>query len=155
MGTRLVLTLHYIRTFDRLIDYGRDVERGTFIRYMHANGASLFLLLMFLHVARRFFYNSSNKKNLWISRVIMLVAFMRVAFLRYVLPYGQMSYWRATVIVNLVSVIPYIGPKICILLWGAFTVNLYTLKRFFTLHFLLPFVVLVLVLAHVLLLHLK
>ena len=70
--TRLVLTLHYIRTFDRLIDYGRDVERGTFIRYMHANGASLFLLLMFLHVARRMYYNSSNKKSLWISGIVIL-----------------------------------------------------------------------------------
>merc|ERR1711973_1081074 len=89
-----------------------------------------------------------------VSGCFLLLLSIGAAFLRYVLPYGQMSYWRATVIVNLVSVIPYIGPKICILLWGAYTVNLYTLKRFFTLHFLLPFVVLVLVVAHVLLLHL-
>jgi len=96
----------------------------------------------------------SIKKRLWVSRCFLLLLSIGAAFLGYVLPYRQISYWRATVIVNLVSVIPYIRPKICILLWGAFTVNLYTLKRFFTLHFLLPFVVLVLVFRHVLLLHL-
>jgi len=89
-----------------------------------------------------------------VSGCFLLLLSIGAAFLGYVLPYGQMSYWGATVIVNLVSVIPYIGSKMCILLWRAYTVNLYTLKRFFTLHFLLPFVILFLVLRHVLLLHL-
>merc|ERR1719228_1327551 len=148
--TRLVLTLHYVRTFERLIIYTRDVVRGQMLRNMHANRASLFLRLMFLHVRRRFFYNSSNKKNLWISRVIMLVAFMRVAFLRYVLPYGQMSYWRATVIINLLSVI---SQDLCVLIWRRFVVSKYTLTRFYTLHFLLPLAMAILILGHMHLLH--
>jgi len=127
---------------------------GFKLRFFHANGASFFLFFIFLHYFRGIYFLSFNKKRLWASRCFLLLLSMGAAFLRYVLPYGQMSYWRATVIVNLVSVVPYIRPKICILLWGAFTVNLYTLKRFFTLHFLLPFVVIVLVLAHILLLHL-
>merc|ERR1719175_528188 len=127
--TRLVLTLHYIRTFDRLIDYGRDVERGTFIRYMHANGASLFLLLMFLHVARRMYYNSSNKKSLWISGIVILLLSMRVAFLGYVLPYGQMSYWRATVIINLLSIV---SDTLVVWLWRGYVVSKFTLTRFYT-----------------------
>merc|ERR1719410_67950 len=148
--TRLVLTLHYIRTFDRLIDYGRDVERGTFIRYMHANGASLFLLLMFLHVARRMYYNSSNKKSLWISGIVILLLSMRVAFLGYVLPYGQMSYWRATVIINLLSIV---SDTLGVWLWRGYVVSKFTLTRFYTLPFLLPLAMAVLLLRHLHLLH--
>merc|ERR1719295_662225 len=148
--TRLVLTLHYIRTFDRLIDYGRDVERGTFIRYMHANGASLFLLLMFLHVARRMYYNSSNKKSRWISGIVILLLSMRVAFLGYVLPYGQMSYWGATVIINLLSIV---SDTLVVWLWGGYVVSKFTLTRFYTLHFLLPLAMAVLLLRHLHLLH--
>jgi ubiquinol-cytochrome c reductase cytochrome b subunit len=148
--TRLVLTLHYIRTFDRLIDYGRDVERGTFIRYMHANGASLFLLLMFLHVARRMYYNSSNKKSLWISGIVILLLSMRVAFLGYVLPYGQMSYWGATVIINLLSIV---SDTLVVWLWRGYVVSKFTLTRFYTLHFLLPLAMAVLLLRHLHLLH--
>lgn len=148
--TGLVLTLHYIGSFDRLIDYGRDVEGGTFIRYMHANGASLFLFFMFLHVARGLYYNSSNKKSLWASGIIILLLSMGIAFLRYVLPYGQMSYWGATVIINLLSIL---SSTLVVWLWGGYVVSKFTLTRFYTLHFLLPLALAVLLLGHLHLLH--
>jgi len=152
--TGIFLTFHFTYSFSRLIFYARNVFFGFKLRFFHANRASFFLFFIFLHYFRRIYFLSFNKKRLWVSRCFLLLLSIGAAFLGYVLPYRQISYWRATVIVNLVSVIPYVRPKICILLWGAFTVNLYTLKRFFTLHFFLPFVVLVLVLCHVLLLHL-
>ena len=148
--TGLILTLHYIGSFDGLIDYGRDVEGGTFIRYMHANGASLFLFFMFLHVARRLFYNSANKKALWRSGIIILLLSMGIAFLGYVLPYGQMSYWRATVIINLLSIL---SSTLVVWLWRGYVVSKYTLTRFYTLHFLLPLALAVLLLGHLHLLH--
>jgi len=148
--TGLVLTLHYIGTFDGLIDYGRDVEGGTFIRYLHANGASLFLFFMFLHVARGLYYNSSNKKALWVSGIIILLLSMGIAFLGYVLPYGQMSYWGATVIINLLSIV---SDTLVVWLWGGYVVSKYTLTRFYTLHFLLPLALAVLLLGHLHLLH--
>merc|ERR1719373_1440721 len=148
--TGLVLTLHYIGTFDGLIDYGRDVEGGTFIRYLHANGASLFLFFMFLHVARGLYYNSSNKKALWVSGIIILLLSMGIAFLGYVLPYGQMSYWGATVIINLLSIV---SDTLVVWLWGGFVVSEYTVTRFYVLHFLIPLALAILVLRHLHLLH--
>jgi len=148
--TGIVLTFHYVRSFDGLIIYCRDTEDGLFLRYMHANGASLFLFLMFCHTARGFYYNSSNKSNLWASGVIILLLSMGIAFMGYVLPYGQMSYWGATVIINLLSVISF---DLCILIWGRFVVSVYTLTRFYTFHFLLPLVLAVFILAHLHLLH--
>merc|ERR1719378_1953578 len=145
----LVLTLHYVGTFTGLIEYRRDVVDGTLIRYMHANGASLFLFLMFAHVARRVYYNSSNKKHLSVSRVVILLLSMGAAFLGYVLPYRQMSYWGATVIINLVSVFS----SFLVVLWGRWVVSEYTLTRFYTLHFLLPLALGALVRGHLLLLH--
>jgi len=117
---------------------------------MHANGASLFLFLMFMHVARGVYYNSSNKKHLWVSGVIILLLSMGAAFLGYVLPYGQMSYWGATVIINLVSVF---SSFLVVLLWGRWVVSEYTLTRFYTLHFLLPLALRALVVGHLYLLH--
>lgn len=122
--TRIVLTFHYIRSFDRLIIYSRDTEDRLFLRYLHANGASLFLFFMFCHTARGLFYNSSSKQNLWASGIVILLLSMGIAFMRYVLPYGQMSYWGATVIINLLSVISF---DLCILIWGRFVVSTYTL----------------------------
>jgi len=113
-----------------------------------------FLFVLFIYKFRRLYFSSFNKIHLWISRSALLLLSMRASFLGYVLPYRQISYWRATVIVNLMSVIPFIGPSVCILVWRAYTVNLYTLKRFFTFHFLLPFVILILVFGHILTLHL-
>jgi len=152
--TGLFLTMHFTYSFDRLIEYSRNVFFRFKLRFFHANRASLFLFLIFLHFFRRLYFLSFNKIHLWASRSVLLLLSMRASFLGYVLPYGQMSYWRATVIVNLMSVIPWIGPSVCVLVWRAYTVNLYTLKRFFTFHFLLPFVVLVLVIGHILSLHL-
>jgi len=152
--TGIFLTFHFTYSFNRLIFYARNVFFGFKLRFFHANGASFFLFFIFLHYFRRIYFLSFNKSRLWVSRCFLLLLSIGAAFLGYVLPYRQISYWRATVIVNLVSVIPYVRPKICILLWRAFTVNLYTLKRFFTLHFLIPFGVLLLVIRHVLLLHL-
>jgi len=152
--TRLFLTIHFTYSFDRLIEYARNVFFGFKLRFFHANGASLFLLLIFLHFFRGIYFLSFNKLHLWSSGCLLLLLSMGASFLGYVLPYGQISYWRATVIVNLISVIPTIRHSVCVLVWRAYTVNLYTLKRFFTFHFLLPFVVLVLVLRHILSLHL-
>jgi len=152
--TGIFLTFHFTYSFSGLIFYARNIFFGFKLRFFHANRASFFLFFIFLHYFRRLYFLSFNKKRLWMSRCFLLLLSMGAAFLGYVLPYGQMSYWGATVIVNLVSVIPYVGPNICVLLWRAYTVNLYTLKRFFTLHFLLPFVVLLLVVRHILLLHL-
>ena len=140
--TGLILTLHYQGSFDGLIIYLREVVDGQMIRYFHANGASLFLGLMFLHVARGLYYGSCNKKSLWVSGVILLLLSMGVAFLGYVLPYGQMSYWGATVIINLISVISMTA---VIWIWGGYVVSKYTLTRFYTLHFLLPLVLAVLI----------
>jgi len=148
--TGLILTLHYQGSFDGLIIYLREVVDGQMIRYFHANGASLFLGLMFLHVARGLYYGSCNKKSLWVSGVILLLLSMGVAFLGYVLPYGQMSYWGATVIINLISVISMTA---VIWIWGGYVVSKYTLTRFYTLHFLLPLVLAVLILGHLHALH--
>tara|TARA_Y100001956_G_scaffold23945_1_gene23665 strand:+ start:182 stop:1021 length:840 start_codon:yes stop_codon:yes gene_type:complete len=126
------------------------VEHGLLFRYIHANGASFFLGFVFLHVGRGLYYGSSDKMFLWISGVIMGVAFMGVAFLGYVLPYGQMSYWGATVIINLLSVVSY---QVCVLLWGGFVVSEYTVTRFYVLHFLIPLALAILVLRHLHLLH--
>lgn len=152
--TGLFLTMHFTYSFDRLIEYARNVFFGFKLRFFHANRASLFLFLIFLHFFRGLYFLSFNKTHLWASRSMLLLLSMGASFLGYVLPYGQISYWRATVIVNLISVIPWIGPSVCVLVWRAYTVNLYTLKRFFTFHFLLPFVVLVIVIGHILSLHL-
>jgi len=150
----LFLTIHFTYSFDGLIDYVRNVFFRFKLRFFHANRASLFLFLIFLHFFRGLYFSSFNKTHLWISGSVLLLLSMGASFLGYVLPYRQMSYWRATVIVNLISVIPLIGPSVCILVWRAYTVNLYTLKRFFTFHFLLPFVILILVFGHILTLHL-
>jgi len=148
--TGITLALHYVGSFRGLIVYTRDVEHGLLFRYIHANRASFFLGFVFLHVGRGLYYGSSDKIYLWISRVIMRVAFMGVAFLRYVLPYGQMSYWRATVIINLLSVISY---QVCVILWGRFVVSEYTVTRFYVLHFLIPLALAILIIGHLHLLH--
>lgn len=148
--TRITLALHYVRSFSRLIIYTRDVSHGLLFWYIHANRASFFLRFVFLHVGRGLYYSSSDKIYLWTSGVIMGVAFMGVAFLRYVLPYGQMSYWRATVIINLLSVISY---QVCVILWGGYVVSEYTVTWFYVLHFLIPLALAILVLGHVYLLH--
>lgn len=148
--TGITLAMHYVRGFRRLIVYTRDVEYGLLFRYIHANRASFFLGFVFLHVGRRLYYGSSDKVFLWASGIIMGVAFMGVAFLRYVLPYGQMSYWGATVIINLLSVVSY---WVCVVLWRRFVVSEATVTRFYVLHFLIPLALAILILSHLHLLH--
>lgn len=133
----------------------RDITLGWLLRYSHANGASFFFIVIYVHIFRGIFYGSYiyPRRLLWTTGVIILLLLIITAFLGYILPWGQMSYWGATVITNLVTVIPIAGQKIVYFLWGGFSVGNPTLTKFFSLHFLLPFVILALVGVHLYLLH--
>jgi ubiquinol-cytochrome c reductase cytochrome b subunit len=133
----------------------RDVNHGWLVRYIHSNGASMFFLVVYCHILRGLYYGSYTKPRefLWISGVILLLLMMATAFLGYVLPWGQMSFWGATVITSMFSVIPKFGQSIVEWLWGGFTVNNPTLNRFFAFHFFLPFIIVGVVLLHLILLH--
>lgn len=135
----------------------RDVNNGWFIRYVHANGASMFFIVVYIHIGRGLYFGSyiQPKALLWISGVIIFILMIITAFMGYVLPWGQMSFWGATVITNLFSAIPGIGESIAQWLWGGFSVDNPTLNRFFSLHYLLPFVIAGLALIHLVLLHLS
>nr|UER94100.1 cytochrome b [Pelodiscus maackii]WEU54034.1 cytochrome b [Pelodiscus maackii]WFF64257.1 cytochrome b [Pelodiscus sinensis]CAX45845.1 cytochrome b [Pelodiscus maackii] len=155
--TGLFLAMHYspnISTaFSSIAHITRDVQYGWLIRNMHANGASLFFMCIYLHIGRGLYYGSYLYKQTWNIGVILLLLTMATAFMGYVLPWGQMSFWGATVITNLLSAIPYIGTTMVQWVWGGFSVDNATLTRFFTLHFLLPFMILGLTMIHLLLLH--
>jgi ubiquinol-cytochrome c reductase cytochrome b/c1 subunit len=133
----------------------RDVPYGWFIRYLHANGASFFFIVVYAHLVRGLFYGSYfyPRRLLWSSGVIILLLMILTSFLGYVLPWGQMSYWAATVITNLASTVPFFGSSIVKWLWSAFSVDNPTLSKFFALHYLFPFIILGLVLLHLALLH--
>lgn len=133
----------------------RNVNYGWFVRYLHSNGASFFFLVVYLHMFRSFYYNSFLKprEKVWATGVIILLLMILTAFLGYVLPWGQMSFWAATVITNLCSAIPFIGDSVVIWLWGGYAVDNATLNRFFSLHFVMPFVIFVVVCLHVYFLH--
>jgi ubiquinol-cytochrome c reductase cytochrome b subunit len=133
----------------------RDVNHGWLIRYIHSNGASMFFFVVYCHILRGLYYGSYAKPRefLWISGVVLLLLMMATAFLGYVLPWGQMSFWGATVITSMFSVIPKFGQSIVEWLWGGFTVNNPTLNRFFAFHFFLPFAIVGVVLLHLILLH--
>lgn len=132
-----------------------NISYGWFVRYFHANGASFFFFVVYIHILRGIFYSSYQfpRTNLWISGVTIYFLLMGTAFLGYVLPWGQMSFWAATVITNLLTVLPYIGEEIVYWIWGGYSINNATLNRFFCLHFLLPFLVALLVCLHLILLH--
>nr|WBV74595.1 cytochrome b [Cordax unidentatus] len=153
----LFLAMHYIAhidyAFDSVIHICRDVNYGWLLRTLHANGASMFFVCLYLHVGRGLYYGSYTLIPTWTIGVLILFAVMGAAFMGYVLPWGQMSFWGATVITNLVSAIPYLGTDLVQWIWGGFAVDNATLTRFFTLHFLLPFVIAALVLIHLLFLH--
>nr|BBD14112.1 apocytochrome b [Ophirina amphinema] len=157
--TGIILAMHYTPHVDLAFisveHIMRDVNYGWLIRYIHANGASMFFIVVYIHVFRGLYYGSYNapRELLWCVGVIILLAMMATAFMGYVLPWGQMSFWGATVITNLFSAIPYIGQDIVLWLWGGFSVDNATLNRFFSLHYLLPFVIAGLVGLHLLLLH--
>lgn len=157
--TGVTLAMHYnpsvSEAFNSVEHIMRDVNNGWLIRYLHSNTASAFFFLVYLHVGRGLYYGSykAPRTLVWTIGTIILVLMMATAFLGYVLPYGQMSLWGATVITNLLSAIPWVGQDIVEFVWGGFSVNNATLNRFFALHFVLPFVLAALVLMHLIALH--
>nr|CAD58938.1 cytochrome b [Sylvia buryi] len=155
--TGLFLAMHYTAdtslAFASVAHMCRDVQFGWLIRNLHANGASFFFICIYLHIGRGIYYGSYLNKETWNVGVLLLLALMATAFVGYVLPWGQMSFWGATVITNLLSAIPYIGQTLVEWAWGGFSVDNPTLTRFFALHFLLPFVIAGLTLVHLTLLH--
>ncbi|CAO3409944.1 cytochrome b [Azospirillum largimobile] len=159
IATGLFLAMQYSShtslAFDSVERIMRDVNYGWLIRYVHANGASMFFIAVYIHMFRGLYYGSykAPREILWILGVIIFLVMMGTAFMGYVLPWGQMSFWGATVITNLFSAFPIVGDPIVTLLWGGFSVDNPTLNRFFALHFLLPFVLLGLVILHTAALH--
>nr|WNL53833.1 cytochrome b [Quasitermes incisus] len=157
IATGLFLAMHYCpnaeMAFSSVSHICRDVNYGWLLRTLHANGASLFFVCIYLHTGRNMYYGSHNFTHTWSVGVAILFLTMATAFMGYVLPWGQMSFWGATVITNLLSAIPYVGKEVVQWLWGGFAVENATLTRFFALHFLLPFVIAAMVLIHLLFLH--
>ena len=157
--TGVVLAMQYTPNADNAFDsverIMRDVDWGWMLRYAHMNGASMFFAIVYIHLFRGLYYGSYKQPRelLWILGVIILILMIMTAFMGYVLPWGQMSYWAATVITNLFSAIPVIGQGIVTFLWGGFTVGNPTLNRFYALHYLLPFIILAVVLLHLIALH--
>jgi ubiquinol-cytochrome c reductase cytochrome b subunit len=157
--TGIFLAMHYTPhvdlAFNSVEHIMRDVNNGWLIRYLHANGASMFFIVTYLHIFRGLYFGSYMYPRgfLWCSGVIIFLLMMATAFMGYVLPWGQMSFWGATVITNLFSAIPVFGSSIVEWLWGGFSVDNATLNRFFSLHYLLPFLIVGLVLLHLSLLH--
>ena len=157
--TGIFLAMHYTPhidlAFSSVEHIMRDVNNGWFIRYAHANGASMFFIVVYSHIFRGLYYGSymHPRQLLWCSGVLIFILMMGTAFMGYVLPWGQMSFWGATVITNLATAIPIVGQPIVNWLWGGFTVGNATLNRFFSLHFLFPFLIAGLSLLHLALLH--
>nr|YP_010999492.1 cytochrome b [Synuchus nitidus]WPM98404.1 cytochrome b [Synuchus nitidus] len=155
--TGLFLAMHYTANIDLAFNsvshICRDVNYGWLLRTLHANGASFFFICIYLHIGRGMYYGSYKFTPTWLIGVIILFLVMGTAFMGYVLPWGQMSFWGATVITNLLSAIPYLGNMLVQWIWGGFAVDNATLTRFFTIHFLLPFLVIAAVMIHLLFLH--
>nr|AUG59336.1 cytochrome b [Poecilia vivipara] len=155
--TGLFLAMHYTSdismAFSSVAHICRDVNYGWLIRNMHANGASLFFVCIYLHIGRGLYYGSYLYKETWNIGVILLLLVMMTAFVGYVLPWGQMSFWGATVITNLLSAVPYVGDTLVQWIWGGFSVDNATLTRFFAFHFLLPFIIAAATLVHLIFLH--
>nr|YP_010891563.1 cytochrome b [Boulenophrys baishanzuensis]WJL29552.1 cytochrome b [Boulenophrys baishanzuensis] len=157
IATGLFLAMHYIpdtsSAFSSVIHICRDVNYGWLIRGLHANGATFFFICIYLHIGRGLYYGSFINKEAWNIGIILLFLTMATAFMGYVLPWGQMSFWGATVITNLLSAIPYIGNGLVQWIWGGYSVDSPTLTRFFTIHFLLPFLIAALSIIHLLFVH--
>nr|QDV39956.1 cytochrome b [Podarcis vaucheri] len=155
--TGLFLAMHYTpdisSAFSSVAHIHRDVQFGWLIRNLHANGASMFFICIYLHIGRGLYYGSYMFIETWNIGVLLLLLVMATAFMGYVLPWGQMSFWGATVITNLLSAIPYIGTSLVEWIWGGFAVDNATLTRFFTFHFLLPFLIMGTSMVHLLFLH--
>nr|YP_009407003.1 cytochrome b [Typhlopatsa pauliani]ASA39539.1 cytochrome b [Typhlopatsa pauliani] len=155
--TGLFLAMHYTAhidlAFSSVAHICRDVNFGWLLRTLHANGASIFFVCIYMHIGRGLYYGSYSYMHTWMVGVVILILTMASAFLGYVLPWGQMSFWGATVITNLFSAIPYIGSDFVYWIWGGFAVDNATLSRFFALHFLLPFAIMAASMVHILFLH--
>nr|YP_009409436.1 cytochrome b [Anaphothrips obscurus]ASJ63900.1 cytochrome b [Anaphothrips obscurus] len=155
----IFLAMHYVpnteMAFQSVIHICRDVKMGWLIRTIHANGASFFFISIFVHIGRGIYFNSFFLNEVWTIGVIIFFITMASAFLGYVLPWGQMSFWGATVITNLLSAIPYLGQMLVYWIWGGFSVDNATLNRFFVFHFLMPFIVLMMVIFHLFFLHIS
>nr|ABY80874.1 cytochrome b [Lepidophyma sylvaticum] len=155
--TGLFLSMHYTAdiasAFSSIAHICRDVQYGWLIRNIHANGASIFFISIYLHIARGVYFGSYMYKITWNTGVVLLLLVMATAFVGYVLPWGQMSFWGATVITNLLSAIPYMGTTMVQWIWGGFSVDNATLTRFFTFHFILPFIIIAAAALHLLFLH--
>lgn len=155
--TGLLLTFHYTsyaeERFNSIVEIIREVWRGWLLRFIHINGASIFFLFIYLHLFRGLFFFRSNHKNVWNRGVTIIITLIAISFLGYVLPWGQISYWAVAVITNLFSVIPLIGNEVVRWIWGGFSVRNPTLTRFYSFHFILPFILTFLVLIHLVILH--
>uniref|UniRef100_UPI00315D1BCB cytochrome b n=1 Tax=Parasipyloidea carinata TaxID=3126553 RepID=UPI00315D1BCB len=155
--TGMFLAMHYTPNIDMAFNsvnhICRDVNNGWLMRTLHANGASMFFVCMYLHVGRGLYYGSYKYMETWTTGVIIMLLVMMTAFMGYVLPWGQMSFWGATVITNLLSAIPYLGVNMVQWVWGGFAVDNATLNRFFTIHFLMPFIITAIVMIHLMFLH--
>nr|QID48493.1 cytochrome b [Yunnantettix bannaensis] len=155
--TGLFLAMHYTAdiesAFKSTIHICRDVNNGWLIRSIHMNGASMMFICIYLHVGRGLYYESFYLKETWLVGSIIMFLTMATAFIGYVLPWGQMSFWGATVITNLLSAIPYVGNKIVQWIWGGFAVDNPTLSRFFSIHFILPFIIMMMTMMHLIFLH--
>nr|YP_010329980.1 cytochrome b [Theretra alecto]UNP54908.1 cytochrome b [Theretra alecto] len=155
--TGLFLTMYYTANVEMAfysVNYiCRNVNYGWMIRTLHANGASFFFICIYIHIGRGIYYESFNLTYTWFVGIMILFMLMATAFMGYVLPWGQMSFWGATVITNLLSAIPYLGNMLVNWIWGGFAVDNATLTRFYTFHFLLPFIILMLTMIHLLFLH--
>ena len=159
IATGIVLAMHYVAhadlAFDSIEHIMRDVNYGWLLRYLHSNGSSMFFLAVYVHIFRSLFYGShkSPREIIWILGVLIYILMMATAFMGYVLPWGQMSFWAATVITNLFTAIPLIGESITTWFWGGYAVDNPTLNRFYSLHYLVPFLILGLVILHIWALH--
>nr|ACB42277.1 cytochrome b [Liophidium maintikibo] len=155
--TGFFLAIHYTANvnlaFSSVIHITRDVPCGWIMQNLHAIGASMFFICIYAHIARGLYYGSYLNKEVWLSGTSLLIILMATAFFGYVLPWGQMSFWAATVITNLLTAVPYLGTQLTTWLWGGFSINDPTLTRFFALHFILPFTIISMSSIHIMLLH--
>ncbi len=159
IATGVFLAMHYTAhvdlAFASVEHIMRDVKNGWLLRYMHANGASMVFIMIYIHIGKALFYRSYTHKRIYLffSGIVIFLLMMGTAFIGYVLPWGQMSYWGATVITNLITAVPFVGESIAYWVWGGFSVGNPTLNRFYSLHYLLPFLITGIILLHLVLLH--
>ena len=157
--TGFLLAMHYTpeidAAFDSVINLTHNISNGWWLRYLHVNGASMIFIMIYLHIGRALYFQSylGKQATVWRSGIILMLLMMATAFIGYVLPWGQMSLWGATVITNFVTAIPYVGNKVVHWIWGGYSVSGATLSRFYSLHYLLPFVILSIIFSHLILLH--